>query len=106
MNNAKLAEILKQSNAFKNFFPEQIQENVLNRLPDLSPEKKLELVRMLVKEAEETKKRQEEKLKILETLREELAAIVKSARKETVEIVEEGEREKALDSIDVELSNL
>lgn len=105
MDDLKLVKLLKNSATFKNYFPEPLQEKILSRIPNLAPEQKLTIVRILVKESQESQTRDEKKARILNKFQDDLQDLINSAKKEAVSLVEKSEQKTALDDIGARLAN-
>lgn len=103
MDDGKIIELLKKSQAFNSRFSVETQTKMLNAFPSLEPENKLEIVRILVKEIETLEKVSAEQKKILEDYETFLENLIKKTDKETKTAIENIDRDAAIDEINTQL---
>jgi len=103
MDDGKIIELLKKSQAFNGRFSVEMQAKMLNAFPSLEPENKLKIVKILVNEIETLEKAYAEQKKVLEEYEMSLENLVRRADKETKIAIEDIDRDAAMDEINTQL---
>jgi len=106
MNDSQIIEMLKNSQAFKEYFDAKTQEEMISKFPSLKTENKLSIVGILMKEADGYKKIYDAQMRILTQYKEDLEELLKKAGKNMTKIVEDSERAYALEQVDTQMKNL
>lgn len=109
MTDAEIAELLTMSHAFNEKFSEEERAKMLKDLPNLSEEKKYEILKAILEEEESLTKTAEERVKIISDYEETLSGILRDADREVKEFIEQAEQKTAdakLNQLENQLINI
>lgn len=106
MKDEQILDLLKKSKAFNERFPQNVQQKMLEKFPNLEPAKKLKIVQILVEEAEKLEKIYANQKQFLEKYEESLEELVRKSTKEMKTTIETIERDSALKDIDTQLNKI
>lgn len=106
MKDEQILDLLKKSKAFTERFPQNVQQKMLEKFPNLEPAKKLKIVQILVEEAEKLEKIYADQKQLLVKYEETLEELVKKSTKEMKTTIETTERDSALKDIDAQLNQI
>lgn len=106
MKDEAILDLLKKSKAFTERFPQNIQQKMLEKFPNLEPAKKLKIVQILVKESEELEKIYTERTKILEEYKAILEDLVRRGGRSMKTAIENAERDQAMKEVDAQLNKI